>query len=328
MKRREFVGALGALAASWPLAARAQRPERTRRLGVFMPFREVDSEAQVRDRALRDGLQALGWSEGRNLQIDYRWTSGGGHLSSGAAELVAMAPDVIFGGGTAATAALQKATQTIPIVFAQVADPIGNGFVATFTRPGGNITGFALYEQAIIVKRLELLKQIAPHVTRVMFIYDPANPNGAAQWSALEAAAPMFGIKVSNAAVRDGAEIERVIEAFGHEPNGGLIVLSSPAINAHRELIRRLATRHRLPDIYSFREFIVGGGLASYGVDVIIVYRQAASYIHRILNGEKPNDLPVQHADKFELVINLKTAKALGLDPPTALLARTDEVIE
>jgi putative ABC transport system substrate-binding protein len=202
MRRRDFLRIAGG-AVAWPLAARAQRAERMRRLGVLMSYREEDTEGHVRDRALRDGLQALGWSQGRNLQIDYQWTSGGEHLTSGAAELVGMSPDVLFGGGTAATAALQKATRTIPIVFAQVVDPLGNGFVATLARPGGNITGFALYEQAIIVKRVELLKQIAPHVIRVMFVYDPVNPNGPAQWSALEAAASMFGIKVYLPPLRD-----------------------------------------------------------------------------------------------------------------------------
>jgi len=235
---------------------------------------------------------------------------------------------VLFGSGTPVTAVLQRATRTIPIVFAQVVDPIINGFVATLARPGGNITGFALYEQAIIVKRLELLKQIAPHVTRVMFVYDPANPSWVGFLAQLETAAPSFGVKVSGAAVRDSAEIERAIEGFAREPNGGLLMLASPAVNIHRELITVLARRYRLPDVYPFRFFAAGGGLASYGADNIDSHRRAASYVARILNGEKPGDLPVQQADKYELVINLKTAKVLSLEIPIALLARTDEVIE
>jgi putative ABC transport system substrate-binding protein len=328
MNRRALLTLLGGAVAAWPVVARGQQGERMRRLGILMTYSENDPEGQAREGALRNQLQTLGWIAGQNLQIDYRWSSGGERLSSSAAELVAMSPDVIFASGTPATAALQKETSTIPIVFAQVTDPVANRFVATLTQPGSNITGFALYEQTVVLKRLELLKQIAPHVTRVMFIYDPANPNGELQLQALKAAAPTFGVNVMGSAVSDAAEIERAIDRFGRDPNGGLLVLASPAINIHRELLRVLATRHRLPDIYAFRAFITAGGLASYGVDSIALHRRAASYVDRILKGEKPSDLPVQHADKFELTINLKTARALGLDPSMMLLARTDEVIE
>ena len=329
MKRRAFITLLGGAAAAWPLAVRAQQPERMRRIGVLMNLTESDPEGQVRIGAFREGLGKLSWTEGRELKIDYRWFGGDpARARAYAAELVKLKPDVIFASTTSSLAALQRETRSVPIVFAQVADPVGAGFVARLARPGGNITGFANFEYAIGAKWLELLKQIAPHVTRVALIYDPVNPEWKAFLPVIEAAAKAFGVQVSISAVRDAAEIERAIEEFTREPNGGLIPLPGPLMAVHRDLIISLATRHRLPNVYSFRYYPIGGGLASYGTDNIELYRSAASYVARILKGEKPGDLPVQQATKFGLVINLKTAKALGLDIPVSVLARTDEVIE
>ncbi len=328
MRRREFITLLGGAAAAWPLAARAQQPNGVRRIGVLIALAESDPEAQARAAAFRDGLQKLGWTEGHNIRIDYRWAADADHLLAYAAELVGLAPDVIVGNSSALVAALQRATGTIPIVFAQVADPVGQGFVASLARPGGNITGFATTAATFSVKWLELLKEIAPRVTRVAVIYDPANPNWAGYLRGIEARAPLFGVQLSATRVRNAEEIERAIDALARETNGGLIVGSSSLTGVHRELIIALAARHRLPAVYQFRYFVTSGGLASYGIDNIDLFRRAASYVDRILKGEKPGDLPVQYATKFELVINLKTAKALGLDPPVTLLARTDEVIE
>ena len=328
MKRREFISLLGGAAAGWPLAASAQQTGQMKRIGMLMGNAENDPEGQARIAALRQGLEKLGWIEGRNIKIDYRWAGDdSSRLRILAAELVAIAPDLLFGAGTAATAPLWQATRTIPIVFAQVTDPVALGFVASLARPGGNITGFATYEHTVAVKWLELLKQIAPHVSRVAVIYPQANPSSDGFIAAIEAGAPSFGVRLFPSAVRNGAEIERAIEAIAAEPNGGLIALPGP-LTVHRELIIALAARHRLPAVYAFRYWVTSGGLASYGVDNIHLYRSAASYIDRILKGNKPADLPVQFATKFELVINLKTAAALGLDVPVMLLARTDEVIE
>ena len=328
MQRREFITLIGG-AAAWPLAARAQQPDRMRRIGVLMPFAESDPEYQGSVASFRDALAKLGWVEGRNLRIDYRWAGGDvGKLSGYAAELVALMPDAIFVMNSVAVAALQRATRSAPIVFADVPDPVAAGFVSSVARPGGNITGLALYEHAVGAKRLELLKQLAPSVTRVLFIYDPSSPVWSAYFADIEAAAPSLGVKVSAAPVHNAAEIEAAIDAFAREPNGGLITLAHPPVIAHRDKVFTLAARHRLPAVYPQRFFVAEGGLASYGVDRVEQYRRAASYVDRILKGAEPGDLPVQFVDKFELVINLKTAKALGLDPPISLLARTDEVIE
>jgi putative tryptophan/tyrosine transport system substrate-binding protein len=329
IERRKFLATLLGGAAVWPLAARAQQTERMRRIGVLMNLAESDPESQARIAAFREGLGKLGWTDGREVQIEYRWFAGDADRARAyAAELVKLKPDVILAGTTSSVAALQRETRSVPIVFAQVSDPVGAGFVASLAQPGGNITGFALFEYAIGVKWLELLKQIAPQVTRVAIIYDPTNPETREYLPVIEAAAPSFGMQLSIAPVRDAAGIERAIEQFAREPNGGLIPLPSPLIGLRRDLIISLASRHRLPNVYSFRYYPIEGGLASYGADNIDLFRRAASYIDRILKGEKPGDLPVQQATKFELVINLKTAKALGLDPPISLLARTDEVIE
>jgi ABC-type uncharacterized transport system substrate-binding protein len=328
VQRREFITLLGG-AATWPLAARAQQPEGRRRIGVLMNLAERDPEGQARTGALREGLAKLGWTEGRELQIEYRWFAGDPDRARAyAAELVKLKPEVIFAGATPSVAVLQRETRSVPIVFAQVADPVGAGFVASLARPGGNITGFASFEYAIAAKWLELLKQIAPQVTRVAVIYDLTNPETKEYLPVIEAAARSFGVQVSISVVRNAAEIERAIEEFTREPNGGLIPLPTPLMAVHRDLIISLAARHRLPNVYAWRYYAMAGGLASYGIDNIELYRRAASYVDRILKGEKPGDLPVQQATKFELVINLKTAKALGLDPPISLLARTDEVIE
>jgi ABC-type uncharacterized transport system substrate-binding protein len=329
MRRREFITLLGGAAAVWPLAARAQQPEGRRRIGVLMNLAERDPEGQARTGALREGLAKLGWTEGRELQIEYRWFAGDPDRARAyAAELVKLKPEVIFAGATPSVAVLQRETRSVPIVFAQVADPVGAGFVASLARPGGNITGFASFEYAIAAKWLELLNQIAPQVTRVAVIYDLTNPETKEYLPVIEAAARSFGVQLSISVVRNAAEIERAIEEFTREPNGGLIPLPTPLMAVHRDLIISLAARHRLPNVYAWRYYPMAGGLASYGIDNIELYRRAASYVDRILKGEKPGDLPVQQATKFELVINLKTAKALGLDPPISLLARTDEVIE
>jgi putative ABC transport system substrate-binding protein len=327
--RREFITLLGGAAAAWPLAARAQQPERVRRIGVLMGLAENDPEGQARVAAFRQGLEQLRWTDGRNARIDYRWAAGeGSRAVTYAAELVALSPDVIFAGAVSALAPLQSATKTIPIVFAQVSDPVGGGFVVSLARPGGNITGFTQYEYTTGVKWLELLKEIAPGVARVAFLYDPANPTSAGFLRTIEPGTPSLGVQVSTYAVRETAEFERAIDAFAAEPNGGLIILPSLSATIHRELIVAGVARHRLPVVYPYRLFATSGGLASYGVDNIDMYRRAAGYIDRILKGASPAELPVQQATKFELIINLKTARALGLEIPPTLLARADEVIE
>jgi len=328
VRRREFIALLGGAVAAWPLAAAAQG-DRVRRVGVLTSTGERDPESQLRLGAFREGLQKLGWTEGGNLRLDYRW--GGGSIErtrSYAAELVALKPDVILGAPAAAAVALQRETRTIPVVFAQAPDPVGLGLVESLSRPGGNITGFALFEYAIALKWLELLKQIAPHVTRVAIPYDPEQPTAAGYVATIEATAPSFRVHVLPHPVRDADAIERTIAALVTEPNGGLVVPPGALVVAHRDLIISLSARHRLPSIFAFRYYVTAGGLASYGVDNLDLYRRAAGYVDRVLRGEMTANLPVQFADKFELVINLKTAKALGLEVPVSLLARTDEVIE
>jgi putative ABC transport system substrate-binding protein len=328
MRRREFITLLGG-AAAWPFAARAQQAPALRRIGALLSTTETDTEGQARVAAFRQGLQELGWTENRNIRIDARWAAGSSdRMRTHAADLAELKPDVILAAATTALIALQRVTRTIPIVFAQVTDPVAAGFVQSLARPGGNITGLTQHEFSIAVKWLELLKQIAPRVTRAAVLYDPANTAAAGYLRTIEPVAPSLGLQLSPSAVRDKDEITRAIDAFAAGPDGGLILLPGPVGAAHRELIIGLAARHRLPAVYAFRYHVVSGGLASYGVDNIDLYRRAAWYVDRILKGESPSELPVQHATKFELVINLKTAKALGLDPPITLLARTDEVIE
>jgi putative ABC transport system substrate-binding protein len=329
MKRRQFMTLLGGAAAAWPLAARAQQGERVRRIGVLMNLAADDPEGQGRLAAFLQGLQQLGWTAGRNLQIDTHWAAGNAdHIRKHAAELVALAPDVILSTGTAVAGPLLQATRTVPIVFVQVVDPVGAGFVASLARPGGNATGFITFEYGIGAKWLELLKEIAPSVTRAAIIRDPAITAGIGQFGAIQSVAPLVGIEVNPVDVRDAGEIERAITAFARVSNGGLIVTGSTLAIVHRELITTLAARHRLPAIYSQRVFVTGGGLISYGPDRVDQYRRAAGYVDRILKGEKPADLPVQQATKVELFLNLKTAKALGVTVPPQLLARADEVIE
>ena len=328
MKRREFITLLGG-AAAWPLAVRAQQRERVRRIGVLMSLAADDPEGQARLTAFVQGLQELGWTDGRNVQIDYRWPAGDAErIRRYAAELAALAPDIILAGGGAVVPSLLQATRAIPIVFTQTPDPVGAGFVESLARPGGNVTGFMLYEYGIGAKWLELLKEIAPHVTRAAVIRDAAIASGIGQWGAIQTAAPSFGVELRPVDVRDASEIERAIAAFARSPNGGLIVAASTLAVVHRDLIVTLAARHKLPAVYPSRFFVRSGGLIFYGPDSVEPHRRAAGYVDRILKGEKPADLPVQAPTKYELAINLKTAKALGLDVPPTLLARADEVIE
>ena len=328
MKRREFIAMLGGAAAAWPMAARAQQ-DRMRRIGVLSALAESDPEAKVWLSALQDGLQRLGWEQGRNIRIDYRWAAGDlDRLRTQAAELVAMAPDVLFAAATPALVPLSQETRSLPIVFVQVSDPIKLGFAANLARPGGNITGFANFEHSIGSKWLELLKDTTPGTRRVAVLFDPDNPSQAPYLQAIEAAGPSFGVRLTRADVRNAAEIERRIDAFAQDPNGALIVLPSGPTIDHRDLIIALAARHRLPAVYPYRVFATGGGFISYGVDLTDLYRRAASYVDLILKGAKPGDLPIQLPTKFELVVNLKTAKALGLTIPEPFLQHADEVIE
>jgi putative tryptophan/tyrosine transport system substrate-binding protein len=329
LKRREFITLLGGAATAWPLAARAQQREQMRRIGVLMNLGSDDAEGQARNAAFLQGLQELGWTVGRNVRIEYRWGGGDVELFRRyASELVALAPDVILSTGSPSVAAFQQATRTVPIVFVTVVDPVSSGFVDTLARPGGNITGFALYEYSISGKWLQLLKEIAPRITRAAVIRDPALTAGGGQLGVIQAVAPSVGAEVTPVNVRDAGEIERAITGFARLPNGSLVVTASTLAGVHRDLIIALAARYRLPAVYPLRYFVAAGGLISYGPDQIDQYRQAAGYIVRILKGEKAADLPVQGPTKYELVINLKTAKALGLDVPATLLARADEVIE
>jgi putative ABC transport system substrate-binding protein len=329
MQRREFIMLLGGAAAASPLAARAQQTDRVRRIGVLTGTAADDPEAQARHAAFVDGLQQLGWIDGRNVRIDARWTAGNTDRSRKyAAELVALAPDVILVGGGASIGALLEATRSVPIVFAFVPDPVGSGFVDSLSRPGGNATGFMQFEYSLCGKWLELLKEIAPGVTRAAVLWDPSIPAGIGQFAVIQSVASSVGVEVSAVKVRDTAQIERTIAAFARAANGGLIVTGSASAAINRELIITLAARHKLPAVYFERRFVVGGGLISYGANFRDQYRHAASYVDRILKGEKPADLPVQAPTKYDLVINLKTAKALGITVPPSVLARVDEVIE
>ena len=330
MKRREFITLLGGAAAAWPFSARAQQVERVRRIGVAMSTAEDDAESKARIAAFLQGLQQLGWADGHNVRIDTRWwgASGADANRRYAAELVALAPDVILASGGSVMAALLQATRTVPIVFTLTVDPVGAGYVASLVRPGGNATGFTSYEYSLSGKWLELLKEIAPGTTRAAVLRDPNIPQGIGLFGAIQAVAPSFGVEVSPIDVGDAPEIERGVTAFARSANGGLIVSGSGLAAVHRNLIITLAARHRLPTVYFQRFFVTSGGLISYGPDPIDPHRRAAEYVDRILKGEKPADLPVQAPTKYVLAINLKTAKALGLDVPPSLLARADEVIE
>jgi putative tryptophan/tyrosine transport system substrate-binding protein len=329
VRRREFITLLGGAAAAWPHTARAQQGERMRRIGVLMYWGADDAEGRARLAALTQALQQSGWSEGRNLHIDPRFATDADELRRHATELVALAPDVLVAAsGTASVAALLQATRSVPIVFVTVIDPVGAGFVASLAQPGGNATGFTIYEYSMSGKWLELFKEIAPGVTRVAVLRDPTVASGIGQFGAMQIVAPALGVQLSPVDLRDAAEIERGVTAFARASSGGLIVPGSSLGIVHRQLIATLAARHRLPAVYSNRAFITAGGLVSYAPDVIDQFRRAAGYVDRILKGEKPADLPVQAPTKYELVINLKTARALGLDIPTTLLARADEVIE
>jgi putative tryptophan/tyrosine transport system substrate-binding protein len=329
VKRREFITLLGGATAAWPLAARAQQRERVRRIGVLMPLAADDPLSPARITAFAQALQELGWRDGRNVRIDYRWAAGdAARFHRYAQELLALAPDVILAGAGPSVVALQQTTHTVPIVFVGVADPVGAGFTESLARPGGNTTGFTVFEFGIGGKWLELLKEIAPGVTRVAILRDPSIAAGPAQFAAIQSVARSFAVDLSPVGVRDPDEIERGVSAFARTPNGGLIVTGGPLTAVHRDAIIALAARHRLPSVYPYRYFVTRGALVSYGPDPTDQYRQAAGYIDRILKGEKPADLPVQAPTKYELVINLKTAKALGLEVPPTLLARADEVIE
>jgi putative ABC transport system substrate-binding protein len=327
--RREFITLLGGAAAAWPLAARGQQGERMRRVGVLLGFAADDPEGQTRLAAFAEGLEQLGWTFGGNVRIDTR--SGAGNADDTrkyAAELAALAPDVILAAGSATVAPLLQATRTVPIVFTIVPDPVGAGFVDSLARPGGNATGFLSFEYGMSGKWLALLKEIAPGVTRAAVIRDPAITAGIGQFAAIQSVAPSVGVEVSAVNVRDAGEIERAVAAFGRSSNGGLIVTGSALAFIHRNLLVTLAAQHKLPAVYWDRTVVPRGGLISYGPDLRDQFRQAAAYVDRILRGEKPADLPVQAPTKYELVINLKTAKALGLEVPPTVLARADEVIE
>jgi putative tryptophan/tyrosine transport system substrate-binding protein len=328
IKRREFIAALGC-AMVFPLAAIAQQPGAIRRVGALMNRTANDPEAPSFVGAFAQGLAELGWTIGRNVRVEYRWGANDAELDRRyAAELVALAPDVILAAGTLSVAALQRVTRTLPIVFVTVTDPVGAGLVDSLAQPGGNTTGFMLFEYSLSGKWLELLKQIAPGVTRVAVFRDPANPPGATQFAAIQAVAQPLGVEITPVGVRDAGEIERAVTAFARLSNGGLIVTGSASASGYTEAIIKLAARHNLPAVYPNRFSILAGGLICYGPDRIDQYRRAAGYIDRILKGEKPADLPVQVPTKYEMVINLKTAKALGLEIPTSVLARADEVIE
>jgi putative tryptophan/tyrosine transport system substrate-binding protein len=329
MRRREFITLLGGVAAAWPLAARAQQQEGVRRIGMLTGIAGEDAQTKARIVVFLQELQKLGWTEGRDFQMDIR--GGAGNLATirkYAAELVALAPDVIVVSGTPPVALLLEATHTVPIVFTIVVDPIGAGFVNKLSRPGGNATGFLSFDYSLSGKWVELLKQVAPSVTQVAVLRDAASSGGIGQFAVIQAFAPSVGLEVSTINVGDAREMDRAITAFGREPNGGLIVTAAPSTVVHRNLIIALAARHKLPTVYFDRAFVADGGLISYGPDLIGQFRQAASYVDRILRGEKPANLPVQAPNKYELVINIKTAKALGLTIPPSVLARADEVIE
>jgi ABC-type uncharacterized transport system substrate-binding protein len=328
MRRRDFINLLAGTTVLWPLAAHAQQAERTRRIGVLMSLAADDKEGQARVEAFLQGLRELGWVDGRNVQIVIRWGPGGDRARQYAAELVALSPDVILASGGSVVGPLLQATRTVPIVFTQTPDPVGAGFVNNLARPGGNATGFSIFDYNIAGKWLELLKQIAPSVGRVAVIRDPATPQGIGQFSAVHAVAPSLGLDVSPINASEPDEVERTITSFARTPNSGMIVTGSNFAITHRELIIKLASQLTLPAVYPLRFFVPAGGLISYGPEPIDPHRRAAGYVDRIFKGEKPSDLPVQAPTKYELAINLKTAKALGLTVPQMLLARADEVIE
>jgi putative tryptophan/tyrosine transport system substrate-binding protein len=329
MRRRDFITAVAASTLAWPLAAGAQQREKMRRVGVLMTLAADDPEGLARVTAFAQRLQELGWREGREVRIDYRWAAADAASSHRQAqELLTLAPDVIIAVATPNVVALQQATRTVPIVFVGVTDPVGAGLVESLAHPGGNTTGFSIFEYSISGKWLELLREIAPRVKRVAVIRDPLLTSGTAQLGAIQSVAHSLGAELIPVGARSADEIERGLSTFAREPNGGVIVTASPLAAVHRNLIITLAARHRLPAVYPFPYFATSGGLISYGPDLVDQFRRAASYVDRILNGEKPADLPVQHPTKYELVINLKTAKSLGLDVAQSLLARADEVIE
>jgi putative ABC transport system substrate-binding protein len=329
MQRREFITLLGGAAAAWPLAARAQQPDRMRRIGMLVGGAADDPESKARIAAFLLGLRELGWTDGRNVQIVYRWFGGNAvDTRKYASELAALAPDVILSTGSAGTGPMLRATRTVPIVFVIVPDPVGSGFVKGLSRPGGNATGFMMFEYSLCGKWLELLKQIAPRVTRAAVLRDPAIEAGIGQFAVIQSVAPSVGVEVSPINISNVAEIESEVAAFARSANGGLILTASALSLLRRDLIITLAARYKLPAVYQERLYVAAGGLASYGPNFVDQYRRAAGYVDRILKGEKPGDLPVQAPTKYELVINLKTAKALGLDVPQTVLARADEVIE
>ncbi len=330
MKRREFITLLGGAAAAWPLAVRAQEPERIRRVGVLMAYAEDNPEGKPRIAAFAQALQDLGWTDGRNIRIEYRWSAGDPERTRRyAAELVELAPDVILAGNTSTVGPLQQATRTVPIVFAGVVDPVGAGFVDSLSQPGGNTTGFTQFEYSMSGKWLELLKEIAPSVTRAAVLrVREVSVSETGEFAAIQAVAPSRGVEISPLGLGDATEIERSIAAFARFPNGGLIVSTGALAVRHRQLITTLAIRHRLPAVYPYSFFVTIGGLISYGPNRVDPFRRAAAYVSRILKGEKPGDLPVQAPTKYELAVNLKTAKALGLTVPPSVLARADEVIE
>jgi putative ABC transport system substrate-binding protein len=331
MRRRDFVRAIIGSATGWPLTLLAQesKPKPMRRVGALLPYNPNDPQAQNRNAAFLQALQQLGWTVGQNVQIDYRWSAGKeDDTRKYAAELVALAPDVIFVAGSAAVEPLRRATRTVPIVFVQVLDPVGAGFVASLARPGGNITGFTPFDFSIAAKWLALLKEIAPNTTRAAVLRDPDITAGIGQWATIQSVSSSLGIEVSPISLVNAAEMESALATFASIPNGGLIATGSALTVVRRDLIIALAARYKLPAVYYEQYYVAAGGLMSYGSNSVELFRLAAAYIDRILKGEKPADLPVQSATKYELVINLKTAKALGIDVPSSLLARTDNVIE
>ena len=329
MRRRDFIKGIAGSATVLPLPASAQQPERVRRIGVLMPTAAEDRDGQDRISALLQGLQQWGWMVGRNIRMEYRWDTGSADaIRKGAADLVGLAPDVIVANGSVAMGPLMQLTRTLPIVFATVADPVGQGYVNSLSRPGGNATGFVLYEFGLAGKWLELLKEMAPQTTRVAILRDASLSAGVAQFAAIQSVAPSLGVELTAINVQEKDEIERALMQFARAPNGGLIVTGGSQAVAYREVIAELATRYKLPAVYFRRLMVESGGLVSYGPDLLDQYRLAAGYVDRILKGEKPADLPVHAPTKYELVINRKTAKALGLEVPATLLARADEVIE
>jgi putative ABC transport system substrate-binding protein len=329
MRRRNFITFLGGAAAAWPLAAWAQQPERMRRIGILLAATADDPEFQARVGAFLQALALMGWTIGRNVRIDTRWaTANAGEIRRHAEEFAAIAPDVILAHGASTLGPLLQATRTVPIVSPVFGDPVGAGFVDSLARPGGNVTGFMSFEYGMAGKWLELLKETVPSVTRAGVLRDPSQGSGTSQFAAIQAVAPSLRVEVNPVNMRDAGEIERGLAAFARSPGGGLIVTAGTAANRHRNLIIALAARHKLPAVYYERYFVAAGGLISYGPDFVDQYRRAAGYVDRILKGEKPADLPVQGPTKYDTAINLKTAKALGLTVPPALLARADEVIE